>query len=442
MSNNHTPNVSGGGPHLLGVARLGVGSQCNSLEQSGDSGTLIQSESGSQCTLTDPGATPTPRHKDTDATPTPRHKDTDATPTLGHEDTDATPTLRHKELDATPTQESGATPTIRHEPATQLQSTQVQVTNFDLTGPVEPDSNARHTGTGSVDYSLQNGVEDSEETVQKQHPNGLDSTDGPVQHHPPTSLTNGVTSRTEQSTDRPLATPQDMGSTDGPTSKPLPPPQGVDSTDGAMMSTSKYPPVPPHILSINTEWQGQQEIVTFDPSSNGTTPPKHTGVKGGSHTAPVPVTRRTEIANSEESFSAGSGCYDDNMLEHGMASTLDSDPTVGVAVGVALEQAKKQRARTNSPLVSLLAAPGTPVGSIGTTSTTSDELPAAGGVVKTEERRGKKGAGPATSWANRKKAKESVHPPTDLLLRRGQGSPDVYHTPITSECLCNNTVGL
>lgn len=219
---------------------------------------------------------------------------------------------------------------------------------------------------------------------------------------------------------------------------------GVDvdeGVDGAVQSSSSkkqhYPDMPPHLLSINSSgWQGVQDIVTFEPQWNGLDVSRQSGsahastptsdlsteVKGGARSEPVAAACRDEVTGNEESFSAGSGCYKDVLLKGGVV------PEVGVAV----EQTNVVRAGADSPLVFLPATTATvgrvPVSSVGT----SDELPLlfGGGEAKAEERQSKNGVG--SGWVA-KKVKDSMHPPADLQLMREQVSPDVYHTPITSE---------
>ena len=240
----------------------------------------------------------------------------------------------------------------------------------------------------------------------------------------------------------------------------LTPRNGVEDHDGASMSSygmkPHYPDMPQHLLSINSAGPYGNEIVTFEPQANGQ-------CRTGKATTTENVQSQQLVAGGaelEEGFSVGSGSYNEPQLGLGVAklgahqgdkmkhakdSPLMESRSLAPKFGIGLGSDSPAGVR-RSPLSSVkyqlvvnprgespsmgspspalqLGVGRSPVGSVGTGSTTSDEQP-----LLTKD------AKPDGGGCTVGRPAPGGYPPGDLQLRRQQSSPDVYHTPATSEC--------
>lgn len=251
---------------------------------------------------------------------------------------------------------------------------------------------------------------------------------------------------------------------------------GTDVYDGASLSShsniSHYPDMPQHLLSINGT--GPEEVVTSEPQANGHCRVALPEVQNRhiAKSQPVAVvTTSTELDESEESYSAGSGCYKEQQFEVGVVHALitqqdnkklttnlkqtrdspslssrspgslfrigldsNSPSPAGMRrspVGIIKQQQgfnpRGDSLSMGSPSPAPIFGVGrSPVSSIGTSTCTSDEQPLllTRESVKAEKRLSSGGDGCS---------KAETPGPVDLQLRKQQTSPDVYHTPTTSK---------
>lgn len=409
--------VVGQGSEVMGGVApqfLTVLSNSGSLEVSGDSTSYLQSESGSQCTLTE----------------SKEGNKTEDSKTGGRESAGKTEGSNTSggQTDSSSTTASGMMSLSPHTEG----STQVQTTNLKtgqtccgdiiagLTGPACSTSHSNSSAGLTGSLTSQDGGHDVDLAGLTGRERGYGCVDRSITPH------NGIVVST-------------------------------DVYDGASLlsrsKTSHYPDMPQHLLSINDT--GSHEVVTSEPQANG-----HCRVQSQhiARSEPVEVvTSSVEVEESEESYSAGSGCYNEQLVEMGVHAlitqqgnkkqttnspalgSLSSGPLFRIGLGsnspspagmkrspvgnVMQQQGVNCRGdslSTGSPSPAPIFGVGhSPVGSIGTASSTCDDQPLllARGSVKAEER---------LSAAERPG-------PVDQQLRRQQSSPDVYQTTTTSE---------
>lgn len=180
---------------------------------------------------------------------------------------------------------------------------------------------------------------------------------------------------------------------------------GGGKSGSASQQHRHYPPFPSHILSINSIETPSDSVVTFEPRGA-----EDLSERGSTEPISLP---HSDMADSEESFSAGSGHLNDNGTMMMMAS--------GVASRQDITEQQQRRHRGSPVFTSRMrrspgsSSPGMASGIETVGSATSDEMPL-----------------PSASrgnWVARKM--DGKNPPSNLKLMREQSSPDVYLTPGT-----------